>query len=101
MFEILLDTSAEQDVDEIVKWYERQREGLGFQFLISFNDSLEVLAQTPHANFNVTKSIRRMAITKFPYNAYYAIAENAVHIHVIMHQHKNPEQWQVRIGNSE
>lgn len=99
MFEILLDPSAEQDVDEILKWYERQREGLGFEFLISFNNSLEVLDQNPHANFNITKNIRRIAITKFPYNAYYTIAKSAVQIHVVMHQHKNPEQWQVRSGN--
>ncbi len=65
MFEILPDTSAKQDVDEIFKWYERER--LGFEFLISFNSSLEVLAQTPHADFNVTKNIQRMAVTKFPY----------------------------------
>lgn len=56
MFDILLDPLAEQDVDEIFKWYERQREGLGFEFLISFNNSLEILAQNPHVNFNITKT---------------------------------------------
>lgn len=58
MFEILLDPSAEQDVDGIFKWYERQREGLGFEFLISFNNALEVLAQNPHANFNTIQSLK-------------------------------------------
>lgn len=43
MFEILLDPSAEQDIDEIFKWYERQREGLGFEFLISLITLLKFL----------------------------------------------------------
>lgn len=99
MFEIFLDRSTEQDVDEIFKWYEKQRGGLGFEFLISFDDSLQVLAQNPFAYFNVTKTIQRIAIASFPYNAYYTIKENVVYIHVVMHQYKNPEELQMRTGN--
>jgi len=80
-----------------LKWYENQREGLGFEFLISFDDSLHSLAKNPFAYFNVTKTVRRIAITRFPYNAYYTTTKNVVHIHVVMHQHKDPEEWQVRI----
>ena len=96
-FEVNLDISAEQDIDEIFKWYEKQREGLGFEFLLSFDDSLDLLAKNPFAYFNVTRTIRRIAITKFPYTAYYSIDLNNITIHVIMHQHRDPEEWQMRI----
>ena len=75
-FEVNLDISAEQDIDEIFKWYEKQREGLGFEFLLSFDDSLDLLAKNPFAYFNVTRTIRRIAITRFPYTAYYSIDLN-------------------------
>ena len=96
-FEVNLDISAEQDIDEIFKWYEKQREGLGFEFLLSFDDSLDLLAKNPIAYFNVTRTIRRIAITRFPYTAYYSIDLNTITIHVIMHQHRDPEEWQMRI----
>jgi toxin ParE1/3/4 len=94
MFQIILDPSAELDVDEIFKWYEKQRQGLGFEFLISFDNSIQSLTRNPFTNFNVTKAIRPIAITKFPYNAYYSIkeAEGTVYVHVVMHQHKDPEE---------
>ncbi len=97
MFEIILNPSAEQDIDEIFKWYEKQREGLGFEFLISLDNSFEGLAGNPYTCFNVSKTIRRVAITRFPYNVYYSIEVDIIAIHVIMHQHQNPEEWQMRI----
>ena len=96
-FEVNLDISAVQDIDEIFKWYEKQREGLEFEFLLSFDDSLDLLAKNPYAYFNVTRTIRRIAITRFPYTAYYSIDLNTITIHVIMHQHRDPEEWQMRI----
>ena len=66
-------------------------------FLKSLDIFLEWLAENPFTFFNVSKTIRRVAITRFPSNAYYSINNIFITIHVIMHQHKNPEEWQMRI----
>ncbi len=96
MFEITLDTSAELDFDEIFRWYQEQREGLGYEFLMSFESSLNLLAENPFAFFNVTKTVRRIAVKRFPYNVYYSVVDKTLTIHLIMHQHKNPQEWQMR-----
>jgi plasmid stabilization system protein ParE len=97
IYEVILDPTAEIDLDEIFKYYEGLREGLGFEFMLSFDSSMNSIANNPKAYFNINNQIRRIIIPRFPYAAFFSIAENAVHVHLIMHQHRSPEEWQKRI----
>jgi toxin ParE1/3/4 len=97
MYEILLDPAAEKDLDGIIDWYEKQRSGLGYEFLLMFEECIAAIERNPFHTFNVTRRVRRIAVPRFPYNIYYTVRMNKVFIHVIMHQYRNPEEWQKRI----
>ena len=97
MYEVLLDPAAEKDLDGIIEWYEEQRKGLGYEFLLMFDKCIAALERNPLHTFNVTRRVRRIAVPRFPYNIYYTIRLQKVFIHVIMHQYRNPEVWQHRI----
>ncbi len=47
MFQVIIDSGAELDVDEIFKWYEKQRQGLGFEFLTSFDHLFSLSKKIP------------------------------------------------------
>lgn len=98
MFKVITDPLAEKDIDEIFEWYEGKRFYLGFEFLSELEQCIFSLQNNPFAYFNVTGRVRRIPIARFPYNVYYSIKSNTVYVHVIMHQHKNPEEWQRRLN---
>jgi len=97
MFKVFIDPLAEKDIDEIFSWYEDTRTYLGFEFLNEIEQCIFSLQENPLAYYNVTDKVRRITIARFPYNVYYTVHTNTVYIHVIMHQHKDPEEWQKRL----
>jgi toxin ParE1/3/4 len=97
MYEVLLDPAAEKDLDEITAWYDNQRNGLGYEFLVMFEECIAAIEKNPFHTFNVSHRVRRIAVPRFPYNIYYTIHLDKVYIHVIMHQYRSPEEWQKRI----
>jgi len=98
MFTIILKPGAEEDIDGIFKWYEEQREGLGYEFLLSADQCINTIQLNPFFSFNVAEQIRRAVIPRFPYNIYYTVEGEFVFIHLVMHQFREPETWQNRIG---
>lgn len=97
MYTVILKPGAEEDIDGIFKWYEEQREGLGYEFILSTDQCINTIQSNPFFAFNVTDSVRRAVIPRFPYNVYYTIENETIFIHVIMHQFRNPEEWQMKI----
>lgn len=53
IYEVILHPTAEMDLDEIFKYYEGLREGLGFEFMLSFDSCMNSLATNPTAYFNI------------------------------------------------
>ena len=98
MYTVILKPGAEEDIDGIFKWYEEQREGLGYEFLLNADECINVILSNPFFSFNVTGYVRRAVIPRFPYNIYYTVEKEIIFIHVIMHQFRDPEIWQIRIG---
>jgi hypothetical protein len=47
MYEILLDPAAEKDLDGIIDWYEKQRNGLGYEFLLMFEECIAAIERNP------------------------------------------------------
>lgn len=97
MYSILLKPGAEEDIDGIFNWYQKQRQGLGYEFLLSVEECINTILLNPFFSFNVTSLVRRAVIPRFPYNIYYTIEDDIIFIHVIMHQFRDPEAWQMKI----
>lgn len=97
MFQINIKPDAEEDVDVVFKWYEKEREGLGFEFLDLLDEAIKKLKYNPQYYFNVSPVVRRIPTRRFPYNIYYTIENENVHIHAIMHQYRNPKEWKKRL----
>ena len=60
-------SAAEAEIEEAYRWYEEQRKGLGFDFLLCIEDAIEKISRNPELYPLVHKNVRRALIHRFPY----------------------------------
>jgi plasmid stabilization system protein ParE len=100
MFEIVLRKDAQLDLDEIFVWYEEQKEGLGFEFIDSFEKVLNKIVSNPYYASFILEDARGVSLKRFPYEVIYRVDESLrqVRIIAVIHQHRNPEWFRNRIS---
>src|SRR5947208_3646470 len=89
---------AEQDVAEAYAWYERQRAGLGEEFLTHLDACLQAICRTPEMCTVVHENYRRGLIRRFPYAVFYEFAEQTVFVYCVFHTSRDPQKWRERIS---
>jgi hypothetical protein len=66
------------ELDEAYHWYEKQKSGLGNEFLECVDNTLSRVTLMPQSYAIVYRDIRRVLIKKFPYVIYYRIISSSV-----------------------
>ena len=86
------------DIKVAYDWYEKQRVGLGEDFLLSLEASYANIVRDPQIYQNIYKSVRRKLIGRFPYAVFFVLDEERKQIIVIavMHTKRNPNNWTKR-----
>jgi plasmid stabilization system protein ParE len=97
-FSIIFLPGAEIDVDEIIFWYEQQGTGLSDAFLHDLDYTISRIKRNPEYCFNIGEGIKRATLYRFPFYVIYTIHKKEVRIQTIIHQHRDPEEWQKRIN---
>jgi|SRR3954471_4876115 toxin ParE1/3/4 len=88
---------AERDVDEAYAWYERQRVGLGEDFLTCVDACLQAVRRTPKMHQPVHENYRRGLVRRFPYAVFYEYANRTVTVYAVMHTSRDPDRWRGRL----
>lgn len=70
---VLIRSAAERDLDEAGKWYDKQRTGLGDEFLVSIAEAFTRLEQDPQRYRVLYRDFRRILVERFPYRIFYQI----------------------------
>jgi plasmid stabilization system protein ParE len=85
------------DVVEAWRWYEAQRRGLGDQFLVSLEATIDRASKWPNAGTPVIRGDqdeiveRKVATHGFPYAVRYRVIDGRlVVIMAVHHQHRDP-----------
>ena len=94
---LIIRPEAEEELSESYDWYERQRPGLGDDFLLRVEAALDSIRYDPEILPAIYKVARRKLIRRFPYGIFYAIGQNKISILAIMHTKRHPKHWQNRI----
>ena len=89
---------AEQDIDEAYGYYERQRAGLGEEFMGSVDACIQAICRTPDMHQFAYKQYRRALLGRFPYAVFYEHAENTVTVYGVFHTARDPEKWRMRLS---
>src|SRR5205809_647850 len=90
---VILRARAEDDIRNIVEWYESERVGLGADFLSRLRATLEAVRLHPESSPLVHKNVRRAIVGKFPYLVFYVSEVARVVILAVLHSSRNPSVW--------
>ena len=82
---LLISPRASRQIEEIVEWYERQREGLGQSFYAELSRTFQTISLMPEAFQRVRGQTRRVVTRRFPYIVYYRIAKGRVEVLRVLH----------------
>ena len=85
------------EVREAYRWYERQRAGLGAEFIAAIERVYDRIRKTPKLHAIVCDDIRRALPRKFPYGVYYRLHEDHIEILAVHHSSRDPAGWKSRM----
>jgi len=87
---------AEQDISEAFDWYEEQRKGLGHEFLLRVEATLDSLVYEPYVYAPIYKDIRRKLLRRFPYGVFYVVGDDNIVVLAVIHAKRHPRTWKLR-----
>ncbi len=90
--------SAQSELDDAYDWYEVQAKGLGGRLVEEIRLAVRRVTVFSESCQEIVPGIRRCLIRRFPYALIYRTAEEELVILAVMHQHRNPRNWQLRLG---
>ena len=94
--ELIVRSVAEAELAEAFDWYQDRVPGLGSDFLLSVDASLNAIARNPQQYPIVHKTIRRALTRRFPYEILFVVEEKRIVVLAIFHAKRDPKYWQDR-----
>lgn len=89
-----LHAHAEAELREALEYYEKQRPGLGGEFLREFEAALQRVRENPHAYAaEDDPGIRSCPLRRFPYTLVYVEIVDHVWVAAVAHQRRRPRYW--------
>lgn len=83
---------AKDDVELAFEWYEKQRRGLGFDFLDCVEVSLNNILCFPKMYQICYSNFRGCVIRKFPFSIFYTIEGDEIVIHSVFDNRQDPKK---------
>jgi plasmid stabilization system protein ParE len=94
-YELLLRGRAKADIRRAAKWYERQREGLGRDFVAEVDAALALIEANPEQYEIVHREIRHAILRRFPYGVFYRIRTTKISVFAVMHLKRDDIPWSI------
>ena len=90
---------AEEEMNASAQYYNQQASGLGLEFLVEIEKSLQVIEKNPERWSHYEKNIHKYNTRRFPFSIYYAFEKDLDKIIIIAvaHQKRKPGYWKKRI----
>ncbi len=88
---------AEEEFRKAVFYYNQQSAGLGYEFALEVERTLERILQYPKAWTSLSENTRRCRTNRFPFGLIYQIRPEKILILAVMHLHREPNSWKNRI----
>ncbi len=88
---------ATVELEDAVAYYNQQSEGLGYQFAVEVQKTLQRIAEFPEAWPALSERTRRCRLRRFPYGVIYRVIEDTLLVVAVMHLHRHPDAWRSRV----
>ena len=83
---------SRDDLELAFTWYERQRRGLGFEFLDCVELALQNIIGNPEMYQVRYSCFRGCVIRRFPFSIFYTIEIDEIVIHSVFDNRQNPQK---------
>jgi plasmid stabilization system protein ParE len=88
---------ADREVDDAVRWYDEQEQGLSRIFLDELDRTVRLVRIHPQIATQIEPEIRRFLFAHFPYSLIYGIDQDTIVVIAVAHQHQEPRYWADRV----
>ena len=89
---------ARLEFEDAAAWYEAQRPGLGEEFRIEVNATLQQVLKSPERFRLASPSTHKAALKRFrKYSIYYSIELDAINMASVFHGARNPAELRGRL----
>lgn len=95
-FAVKLRPEATGDLLDAARWYQKQRQGLGHEFLDDVLGTLTHIESNPLMYPVVHRNTRRALIHRFPFGIFYRIVNDVAVVVAVMHCGRHPRRWKER-----
>jgi toxin ParE1/3/4 len=95
---VVIRRGAKHDLSAARDWYNAQQVELGTQFLDAFGLAIARMAAGPLRYPTVVADVHRLVMGRFPYSIYFRVRGDEVRVIAVLHQHRDPEVLQRRVG---
>lgn len=83
---------AKDDIELAFAWYEKQRRGLGFEFLDCVEIAIKSILENPE-KYRIYYSIfRGCVIRRFPFSVFYTVESAEIVVHSVFGNRQDPEK---------
>jgi plasmid stabilization system protein ParE len=96
MRQIVFRKQARLEFDEAGDWYEKERPGLGLEFLAEIHLLIQRIATTPELFPMLYRDVRKAVARRFPYCIYFREREQYIIVLAVFHSARNPAVWKLR-----
>jgi len=87
---VIVSPEAENDLKEIFSWYEDNRIGLGYDFLLQVDAGINFVKRNPEIH----------PIKRFPYKIIYLVKEEEIIVLAVLHGKRSFELLKSRVENA-
>ena len=98
MKQVVVRPAAAADIEDAFLWYERQRNGLGTEFLEALRATMDLVLVHPEAFPVLRRGARRALVQRrFPYGLYFRVEGDVVLLVACLHAKRHPRRWRSRL----
>ena len=84
------------EIDGAIRWYEKQRVGLGDEFFSALLNQFDLIRENPEGWAILYRKVRACPMRRFPYVIYYRVQPDGVIVIAVQHGHRHPHAWRRR-----
>lgn len=99
MNKVIFINKASEELHDVVRYYNNERQGLGFEFANEVKATLSRICFYPETWLEIDPGIRKCIVKRFPYALLYIYENSQIIIIAIMHMKRKPDYWKKRIQN--
>ena len=93
-YELVVRSRAKADIRRAAKWYEKQRKGLGEDFVFEVDNAIRRIEANPEQFQIIHRDIRHAITRRFPYGVFYRICKTRIVISAVIHLERSDVPWQ-------